>query len=166
MVLKLLREHKLFAKRTKCEYFKPELKYLGYLVCTSGVRPDPAKVETKANLPKLSSVHEIRQFLGLANYFRKFIRGYAAVSYPLTDLLKGLSKQERAGVRNRSKQRSPDAAEALRVPFAGRWSAACSASFSAVQTALVSAPVLALPDPGKHYTLVSYACSKPWSVLS
>ena len=77
-------------------------------------------METVANWPTSSLVHEIRQFLGLANYFRKFIRGYAAVSALLSYVLKGLSKQERACVRNRSKQRSPDAAEALWVAFAGR----------------------------------------------
>ena len=79
-------EHKLFEQTKKCETFKSELKYLGHVVYGSRVKLDPAKVETISQWPTPSSVHEMRQFLGLANYFRKFIRGYAATASPLTDL--------------------------------------------------------------------------------
>jgi AcrR family transcriptional regulator len=164
MVLHLLRQHNLFAKMKKCEFFKPELKYLGHVVSGAGVKPDPSKVETIAGWPTPSSVHEVRQFLGLANYFRKFIRGYAAMTAPLTDLLKGLSKQERAGVRSRFRRHDPDAASASERAFAARWTTVCDTAFAAVRRALTSAPVLALPDHAKHFTLVSDACQSPPAV--
>ena len=62
---------------------------LGDIVSSSGVCPDPAKVDNVAKWPTPSSVADVRQFLGLANCFRKFIRGYTAVAAPLTDTLKG-----------------------------------------------------------------------------
>ena len=67
MVLKLLRDSKLFAKMKKCDFFKPELKYLGHVVSTAGIKPDPAKVQTISDWPTPTSVNEVRQFLGLSN---------------------------------------------------------------------------------------------------
>lgn len=160
MVLQLLRENKLCAKHKKCEFFKPELKYLGHMVSATGIKPDPSKIQTLSDWPRPAGVNEVRQFLGLANYFRKFIRGYAATVAPLTDLLKGLSKQERVGVRQRRRVSAEDT-RAMADRFAQRWSPACDAAFAAVKAALTSAPVLALPDPGKHFTLVSDACDSP-----
>ena len=126
------------------------------------MKPDPAKVETIAGGPTLSSVHEVRQFLGLAKYFRKFIRGYAAMTAPLTDLLKGFSKQERAGVRSRF-HHDPDAVSASERAFTARWTA-CDTAFAAVRQALTSAHVLALPDHAKHFTPVSDASLSPPAV--
>ena len=152
MVLRLLREHKLFAKMKKCDFFKTELKYLGHLVSATGIKPDPAKIQTVPNWPQPRSVADVRQFLGLVNFFRKFIRVYAATAVPLTDLLKGLSAHERTTARKL--QRFPkQTLDELAVSFAARWSEACAAAFNAIKTALVSAPVLALPDPSAHYTM-------------
>ena len=96
-VLALLRKHDLKAKMAKCEFFKPELKFLGHIVSVDGMRPDPAKVATVRDWPTPVSVYEVRSFLGLANYFRKYIRGYSTVAAPLTDLLKGIHKQDKQG---------------------------------------------------------------------
>ena len=83
----------------KCDFFKPELEYLGHLVSATGIKPDPAKMQTVSDWPQPRRVADVRQFLGLASYFRKFIRGYAATAAPLTDLLKGLSAHERTNAR-------------------------------------------------------------------
>ena len=93
----------------KCDFFKPELKYLGHVVSTSGIKPDAAKVQTISDWPTPTSVNEVRQFLGLSNYFRKFSRGYAATASPLSDLLTGLSKRERASPRRQRRISALDA---------------------------------------------------------
>ena len=99
MFLRLLREHKLFAITTKCDFFKPELKYLGHLVCVTCIKPDSAKIQTVSDWPQPCSIAEVHPLLGLENYFCKFIREYAATSAPLTDLSKGLSAHEHTNTR-------------------------------------------------------------------
>jgi len=83
---------------------------------------------------------------------------------PLTDLLKGLSKQKRAGVRSHFRRHDPDAVFASERAFAARWTAACDTVFAAVRQGLTSAPALVLPDHAKHSTLVSDACQSPPAV--
>ena len=96
-VLELLKEHDLKAKMKKCEFFRPELKFLGHIVSASGMKPDPAKVSTVQEWPLPQSEYDVRAFLGLANYFRRYIKGYAATAAPLNNLLKGLNKQDKQG---------------------------------------------------------------------
>jgi hypothetical protein len=83
-VLERLREHKLYAKLVKCQFMASELKYLGHVVGRDGIKPDPDKVQVIKDWPTPTGVHSVRQFLGLANCFRKFIRGYSAIAAPLT----------------------------------------------------------------------------------
>jgi hypothetical protein len=87
-VLQLLREHKLYCKLKKCSFFQSEVAFLGHLVRGAGVRADPQKVEAVRAWPAPRTVHDIRCFLGLTNYFRKFILGYSSIARPLMDLLK------------------------------------------------------------------------------
>jgi Reverse transcriptase (RNA-dependent DNA polymerase) len=74
-VLEVLRRHGYKAKPSKCEFFKPELKFLEHLVSANCIRPDPSKVKAVQEWPVPQSVHDIRAFLGLSNYFRKQIQG-------------------------------------------------------------------------------------------
>ena len=127
MVLKLLRDNKLFAKMKKCDFFKPELKYLGHVVSAAGI--NPAKVQTISDWPTPTSVNEVRQFLGLSNYFHKFIRAYAATASPLSDLLKGLSKRERASPRRQRRVSALDA-QYMAANFSARWCPACDVAFA------------------------------------
>ena len=83
---------------------------------------------------------------------------------PLTDQLKGLSKQETAGVRGRFRLHDANAVSASERAFAARWTTACDTAFAAVRHAESSPPVLALPDHAKHFTLVSDACQSPPAV--
>jgi hypothetical protein len=87
-VLDRLREHKLYAQLPKCDFGLSELKFLGHIVGEFGIKPDPAKVSVVVDWPEPANAAELRSFLGLAQYFRKFIQGYAQIVCKLYDLLK------------------------------------------------------------------------------
>ena len=119
-VLQTLRENEFYLKPTKCEFFKPELKYLGHIVSAAGIKPDPKKMEIVETWPTPKDAHQLRTFLGLANYFRKFIQGYSKVTVPLTALLKNKAVYT--------------------------WTTDCQIAFDALKHALITAPVLKAPD--------------------
>jgi hypothetical protein len=70
---------------------KPEIKFLGHIVGAEGVKVNPAKIAAVNDWPQSTNVHQVRFFLGLANYFRKFIQGYAKLAVPLTNLIKAVN---------------------------------------------------------------------------
>jgi hypothetical protein len=127
-VLSILREEKLYAKMSKCRFFQTELEYLGHLVGRDGVRVDPRKVDSVMQWPVPKDVHQIRAFLGLANYFRRFMQGYSTMVAPLTSLTK--------------------------KDMVWDWSPECQRAFEMVKQALTNAPVLALPDPDADWEVV------------
>ena len=124
-VLQSLREHQLLAKGAKCELFRREIEFLGFLVSGKGVRPVEAKVEAITRLQAPETVSHLRSFLGMTNFFHHHIPSYSEIAAPLTDLLKGV------------------------VPGRRRllWSLGCQASFERLKEALVSALVLRHFDP-------------------
>jgi Reverse transcriptase (RNA-dependent DNA polymerase) len=77
LVFQRLAEHQMYAKRSKCDFVKSEISFLGHIVSTEGLKVDPKKVAAVQSWPTPSNVDEVRVFLGLGNYFRKFIRGYS-----------------------------------------------------------------------------------------
>lgn len=87
-VLKLLRENGLTLKLAKCRFFDNSITYLGYEISSSGIRPNESKIIAVRDFPIPCNVHEVRQFLGLAGYFRKFVRNFGEIARPLTNLLK------------------------------------------------------------------------------
>ena len=123
-----LREHKLYAKLTKCSFFKEELQYLGHIVGRGGLKVDPKKISVVHDWPVPVNVHDVRRFLGLANYFRKFIQGYSRLASPLTELT------------------------GSNTPWT--WTGQQQAAFEGIKHALTRAPVLALPDPSKPYKVI------------
>lgn len=131
IVLELLRKHKFYAKMSKCDFCKREVKFLGHIVSEEGLRVDPAKVEVVQKWPTPNGVTQLRSFLGMANYFRKFIQGYSSIVAPLTALT------------------------ASKVIW--EWSDICKKAFEEVKKALTQAPVLALPDPTKPYVVLADA---------
>jgi hypothetical protein len=131
LVLEKLRERKFYACLQKCEFAKPEIKFLGHIVGAEGIKVNPAKIAAVNGRPQPTNVHQVRSFLGLANYFRRFIQGYAKLAAPLTDLIKAVN------------------------PF--RWTTQCQESFEGIKWALTHAPVLASPDESKEYEVVSDA---------
>ena len=72
----------------KCEFLRPEVAYLGHIIDTEGVRPDPKKIEAVKNFPTPKNPKNIEQFLGLARYYRRFIDGFSKIATPLNQLLK------------------------------------------------------------------------------
>ncbi|KAM5550622.1 hypothetical protein ABKV19_027127, partial [Rosa sericea] len=86
IVLQTLREKKLFAKFEKCEFWQKEVKFLGHVVSKDGVSVDPSKVEAVMGWSRPTTVTEIRSFLGLAGYYRRFIEGFSSIASALTKL--------------------------------------------------------------------------------
>ena len=128
IVLELLRAHKLYAKLSKCKFVQSELKFLGHIISAKGIQVDPAKVSIVKDWPVPKSKHDMQKFLGLANYFRKFIMGYAQLVAPMQQLTK----------------KDKDYA----------WTEECNAAFTGVKNALCAAPVLALPDLQRPFEVV------------
>lgn len=87
VVLNILKNHQLFAKKSKCSFGCQEIEYLGHLISKKGVRADPKKIESMLNWPFPSTLKSLRGFLSLTGYYRKFIKGYGFIAAPLTSLL-------------------------------------------------------------------------------
>ncbi|XP_021867015.2 uncharacterized mitochondrial protein AtMg00860-like [Spinacia oleracea] len=125
-VFELMRLHKMFAKASKCSFAIDKVEYLGHFISAKGVETDPNKIATVESWPVPKTVKELRSFLGLAGYYRKFVKHYSLISKPLTDLLK-------------------------KGAFA--WSDEIHSAFTSLKQALVSAPVLAVPDFSKGFVV-------------
>jgi len=132
IVLETLRAHQLYAKFSKCEFWLPEVMFLGHVISGQGIKVDPAKVEAVSNWITPETVTEIRSFLGLAGDYRKFIPNFSKIATPLTRLTR------------------------KNVRFA--WDGNCEASFQMLKNSLVLAPVLALPSRSGGYVVYSDAC--------
>ena len=111
----------------KCQFGCPEVLYLGHIISAAGVAPNPEKVAAVRDFPTPTSVQTVRQFLGLASYYRRFIRNFAKIASPLH----ALTRQD--------------------VPFV--WTLSCQNSFQQLKDHLISAPVLVYPDFTKPFTL-------------
>jgi hypothetical protein len=88
LVLEVLKRERFFVCKAKSSFAQSEIKYLGHIMDKQGIRPDPKKVEAVQTRPVPKSVHDVRSFLGLVNYFRKFIEHYSEIAVPLTNLTK------------------------------------------------------------------------------
>jgi hypothetical protein len=91
-VFKVLLDHKVYLKFSKCAFAQPQIEYLGHVISHNGVATDPSKTEVMMKWPIPSSFTEVRGFLGLTGYYRKFIRNYGIIAKPLTALLKQKKK--------------------------------------------------------------------------
>lgn len=114
-------------KLSKCRFAKQSIEYLGHIVSADGVSTDPGKVAAVQQWPQPQNIKELRSFLGLAGYYRKFVRNFALLARPLTNLLKK---------------------GAFFV-----WTDDHQKAFEALKDALVSAPVLALPNFAKLFQI-------------
>ena len=135
-ILDEFRKHKLYAKESKCEFFKSEVKFLGFVVGADGVKVDPAKVEAVKVWPIPKSITDVRSFLGFVGFYRKFIKNHSAVVAPISDLTKTLTQGSKF-----------------------IWTPAAQIAFETMIDALCSAPVLVLPDPTKPYVVTTDARS-------
>ena len=131
IVLQTLREKKLYAKLSKCDFWLKEVSFLGHFMSAEGIRVDPAKMEVVVNWKLPRSVTEVRSFLGLAGYYRRFVKGFSIIASLLTKLFRNGVNFE--------------------------WSDKFQNSFEQLKEMLVEAPVLTQPTSGKEYTLYSDA---------
>jgi hypothetical protein len=125
-VLKRLREHKLLANRKKSEFFLESIEFLGHVLSADGLRPDPNKIKAIEEWKQPQSQKGVRSFLGLANYYRKFIYNFSKIALPLTDLLKKIGQ-----------------------PI--KWDEPCELAFRELKGALSTAPVLKYPEFDKPF---------------
>jgi hypothetical protein len=126
-VLQTLRENQFYANPKKCDFVKEEISFLGHLC----LKVDPEKVRAVADCKVPKDVHGVRSFLGLANYFRRFLQGYSKMVVPLTD--------------------------STRKDMRFIWTSECQEAFEKVKHALTNAHVLAPPELGKPFEVVSDA---------
>ena len=84
-----LQEHNLKLKASKCEFFRNQVVYLGHGVSEEGIQTDPSKIDAVKSWPIPKNTQDVRKFLGLTGYYRRFIRDYAAIARPFNDLLVG-----------------------------------------------------------------------------
>jgi hypothetical protein len=87
-VFEILRNNQLFAKLTKCEFAQEKIEYLGHIISSTGVSTDPMKIQAICNWPEPTGVTQLRGFLGLTGYYRRFIQGYGIICKPLFEALK------------------------------------------------------------------------------
>src|SRR3954465_13143141 len=88
LVLMKLREHRLYAKFSKCEFWLPEVVYLGHVISAKGIAVNPERVQAVLDWTPPESVKQVRSFFGLASYCRHFVQNFSKVAKPLTELLK------------------------------------------------------------------------------
>ena len=125
IVLQTLREHKLYAKMSKCEFWMKEVKFLGHVVSEHGVVVDPAKIEAVMKWEPPKNVTEVCSFLGLAGYYRRFVEGFSKLAMPMTRLTK---KGEKF-----------------------LWTLECELVFHTLKEKLTTALVLIIPNSGEEY---------------
>ncbi|KAL5546835.1 hypothetical protein UlMin_006522 [Ulmus minor] len=94
IVLRTLKEHQLYAKFSKCEFWLDSVQFLGHVISKDGISVDPSKIEAVSKWSAPTNVSEIRSFLGLAGYYRRFVEGFSSLAAPLTALTKKDKKFE------------------------------------------------------------------------
>ena len=126
-VLQRLLENKLYVKAEKSEFHARSVSFLGFLIAPGKIQMDPAKVSAVTQWPTPDSRKKVQQFLGFANFYRRFIRNFSAIAAPLHELT------------------SPQ------VPF--QWSPQADNAFQQLKTRFTTAPILTVPDPGRQFVV-------------
>nr|WMB96863.1 hypothetical protein [Solanum melongena] len=133
IALQALRDNELYLKFSKFEFWLKSVAFLGHVISGDGIRVDTQKIEVVKNWPRPTSPTEIRSFLGLSGYYRRFVEGFSSTSASLTKLTQ------------------------KKVKF--QWSDECERSFQELKTRLTTAPVLTLPDGTDGFVIYCDASS-------
>nr|GFA24879.1 putative reverse transcriptase domain, ribonuclease H-like domain, aspartic peptidase domain protein [Tanacetum cinerariifolium] len=133
-ILELLKKEELYAKFSKCEFWIPKVQFLGHVIDSQGIHVDPAKTESVNDWASPKSPTEIRQFLGLAGYYRRFIEGFSKIAKPMTKLTQKKVKFE--------------------------WGDKQEAAFQLFKQKLCSVLILALPEGSEDFIVCCDASSK------
>lgn len=128
--LAILQQHQFFVKAKKCVFGQQELKYLGHIVTNHGVKVDDEKIKAMVTWPRPTTISYLRGFLDLIGYYRKFVRHYGILAQPLTNLL----KKGKFG-----------------------WNDEAEAAFVALQKAMTTTPILAMPNFNQVFTIETNA---------
>ena len=131
IVLNILKQKQLYAKFKKCEFWLEKVAFLGHVISKDGVSVDLGKVEAVSCWPRPTTISEVRSFLGLAGYYRKFVDGFSKIASPLTNLTR------------------------KNVKF--QWTDLCERSFMELKQKLISAPILAIPTNSGRFVVYSDA---------
>lgn len=127
-VFQRLSQYGLKLRLGKCQFLRQQVKFLGHIVDKTGISPDPGKIAAVYEWPVPSTVREVRAFLGLAGYYRRFIANFAQIAQPLNALLTGVPADKKSSNRN------------------VKWTTDCQAAFVNLKTCLTQAPILAYAD--------------------
>ncbi|GJW44525.1 putative reverse transcriptase domain-containing protein [Tanacetum coccineum] len=139
IILELLKNEQLYAKFSKCDFWLESVQFLGHVIDNKGVHVDPAKVEAIRNWSAPTTPKEVRQFLGLAGYYRRFIEGFSLISKPLTKLTEKNKKYE--------------------------WGTDEDEAFQTLKQKLCSAPILALPEGTENFVVYCDASHKGFGAV-
>lgn len=131
-VLDVLRQHKLYAKKSKCDFFRDHIEFLGHRIDREGIHMMDDKVTAIREWPTPKSIDDIRCFLGTIGYYRKFIKNFSKIAAPMNELL----KKDKSFI----------------------WSEVEENAFRNLIEATITAPTLILPDPKLPYVLTADAC--------
>ncbi|XP_042406614.1 uncharacterized mitochondrial protein AtMg00860-like [Zingiber officinale] len=131
ITLQILRERQLYAKFSKCEFWLDQVSFLRHVISKDGIMVDPSKIEAVSNWNRPKNASEIRSFLGLAGYYRKFVEGFSRIAAPMTALTKKNKRYE--------------------------WTEDCERSFAELKRKLTSAPILTLPESNEGFDMYSDA---------
>jgi hypothetical protein len=134
MVLQVLRERQLYAKLSKCSFYQKQIHYLGHIISKDGIAVDPEKIEAIREWSSPKNVTEVRSFMGLAGYYRRFIEGFSKIAHPITSL-------QRKGMKF-------------------QWTLDCERSFQHLKQLLTSAPILRITDPEEDFIVCTDACNE------
>ncbi|MCO5608596.1 hypothetical protein L7F22_062809 [Adiantum nelumboides] len=132
VIFQALRDNKLYVNQKKSEFFLQEIQYLGHIISKNGIRMDPAKLEVIKDWPTPRNLHEVRSFIGMCAYYRRFIEKFSLIAGPLHDLTKKNVKYV--------------------------WTEKRQQAFDTLKQKLISQPVLALPDLSKPFEVQCDAC--------
>ncbi|CAA0821481.1 Uncharacterized mitochondrial protein AtMg00860, partial [Striga hermonthica] len=130
-VLETLRREKLYAKFFKCKFWLQRVAFLDHIITQAGIEVDPSKIAAVQNWSAPKNPSDVRSFLGLAGYYRRFIEGFSKIALPLSQLTRKSVKFE--------------------------WTDRCESSFKELKRRLTTAPILTIPDPSWSFTVYSDA---------